>query len=263
MENQSHTIELFGISDKGSVRADNQDAILLGELGRGQKLASGKPLVASTPLYLVVADGMGGAAGGLLAAETVTNISFRRLCDADSSDASSVSAALMEADKEIKARVQSNPELRGMGAVATACVFQDGRIFGAQVGDTRLYRFRGKSLARLTSDQTRVAELVKQGLLAEQDAENHPEKHVVLQAIGPMENLEPVSFAESTAPDDVYLICSDGLTRHVNDQEIEAELGTARSLESLGRRLLERAISGGGEDNISIVLARIVGDSTG
>ncbi len=250
--------EIHLVSVCGPVRDENQDA---GVAWRGRR----------DEAVLIVADGMGGHAAGREAAQLVVKAclgSVRSCADEGwpavlrdaigAAHAAVLSAAANGPGRSRSAR-SSQP---GMGAtVAIAVLSECGerpRLHVAHVGDSRVYLYRGRSLYRLTTDHSLVAGLVRDGLLAEEDAFGHPDSNVVQRAIGQAGPLE----AEVQEPidldaGDTVLICSDGLHGSLRDQELGSVLGQAKSAGEICQGLLDAALAADSQDNITIGCARV------
>ncbi len=215
-------------------------------------------LEADLGLYLV-ADGMGGHTAGQLAselaAEAVVN-TLRTLIDASASLTEKLRYSVSAANREILSTAEAKPELTGMGTTLVALLAGPDRIALAHVGDSRAYLVRGGRIRQLTDDHSLVAELVRRQEISERAARGHPHRHVLTRALGVRRSVE-ADLAELTpAVDDTFVLCSDGLTTHVQDDEIAATVLGAAGLEGACDRLVDMANARGGEDNITVVLVR-------
>ncbi|MBR5430695.1 MAG: serine/threonine-protein phosphatase, partial [Firmicutes bacterium] len=147
-------------------------------------------------------------------------------------------------------------ELSGMGTTLTV-IWEDGdRVLLGHVGDSRAYRLRGEQLTQVSQDHSLVAEMVRDGLLTQEEADRHPYRNIITRALGTDEEVEPDILELDKQPGDRFLICSDGLTEYVKDQQL-LEILTAQGMEQAADTLLGLALSGGGRDNISLVLAEV------
>jgi len=147
-----------------------------------------------------------------------------------------------------------------MGTTLTAVMISGRDVAVSHVGDSRLYRLRGGRLERLTEDHSLVEELVRQGRLSPEEAENHPQRSIITRALGPEPNVEVQTFTDPGRDGDVYLLCSDGLSAMVSEEDIQAIIENRASLEDAAHRLVDAANENGGKDNITVVLFRLAGD---
>jgi protein phosphatase len=210
-------------------------------------------------LYLV-ADGMGGHAAGQLASELAAQAAvnaLRTLVDASASLTEKLRYATAAANREILATVQQRPELQGMGTTLVAVLAGPERVALAHVGDSRAYLVRAGRIRQLTDDHSLVAELVRRREISETAARGHPHRHVLTRALGVRRGVE-ADLAELTpAAGDTFILCSDGLTGHVDDDEIcETILSDQNDLDAACSRLVNLANSRGGEDNITVLVVR-------
>lgn len=231
-----HIVELAERSDTGRVRDHNED----------------RSYVAAH--VVAVADGMGGALAGEVAAqmavEAIEGIS-------KPADPLSIKAAIENANRAIRRMAAQDPSKSGMGTTITAATLAGRRLDVVHVGDSRAYLWRGDALKQLTHDHSVVAELVRQGSLSPEEAANHPHRNVITRALGAEPDVTVDTYRFDAEPDDILLLCSDGLYGEVSDDEILAELRTATSMEEAAAALVARANANGGGDNVTVVLARI------
>jgi protein phosphatase len=212
------------------------------------------------PPLFAVADGMGGAQAGEVAARLAT-AAFREFHEADDLPGEErVAAIIQEANRRIYERARVDTEVSGMGTTVTAALLEAGRIVIGHVGDSRAYRLRGGRLEQLTDDHSLVADLVRGGRLSPEEAESHPQRSVITRALGTDAQVDVDALSVQAESGDVYLICSDGLTTMISDEEILAVLERAKSLESAGKDLVKAANRRGGEDNVTVVLFTIEAD---
>lgn len=243
-------IDSFGVSDVGLVREHNEDVLgVYPEQG----------------LFLV-ADGMGGAAAGevasaaagdALAAEVKNWIPLDRL---DTDEASRFFRnTVAEINREIYKRAQANPELTGMGTTICALYFLGTEAVVAHVGDSRVYRWRDGVLEHLTKDHSLVAEMA----VDEEELDTFPYRHVLTRAIGTNPSVEPTVSTVDVHSNDIFLLCSDGLTNYVTDLDIDAILKRGAPLADRGQALITLANRNGGGDNVTVVLTEISDDLPG
>ena len=200
-----------------------------------------------------VADGMGGHSAGDIAAQTIVD-SLRALAD-DSArfDSDAIETALAAAGQQIHAKAAGSTRVSGSTIVALHIDGSDGTLFWA--GDSRAYRARAGRIDQLSRDHSLVQDLVDSGALAPAMADRHPQAHVITRALGASANVATERRAITIEPGDLYLLCSDGLTRGHADPALLAYLGN--SLDQIAEELLGDALASGGADNISLVLVAI------
>jgi protein phosphatase len=234
--------ESAGRTDPGRVRRRNEDSFVL-----------------DPPLF-AVADGMGGAQAGEVASR-LTAAAFREYHEADRlAPDERLQAIIQEANRRIYERARSDAGVSGMGTTVTAALLTGGRVTLGHVGDSRAYRIRDGELEQLTDDHSLVADLMRSGRLTPEEAEAHPQRSVITRALGTDPDVDVDTMSVEAAPGDVFLLCSDGLTTMVGDDDILGILAAAPSLDDAARELVRAANTGGGEDNVTVVLFRVEGD---
>ncbi len=267
-------VRSFGLTDKGRVRPANEDHFAVVELVRTLHVyQTSVPNTASrygSPrghLFLV-ADGMGGhRAGEVASALTIKTIdsfllnTLNRFFNLKPADEHVVmkefQGALLRADSRIFEEAVSHPELEGMGTTLTLAFAVDWKLFVAHAGDSRAYLFSRGELRQLTRDHTLVAEMVRRGTLSPREASTHPYRSMVTNVLGGHEQGVLVEMHRLTLePDDVLLLCSDGLTGMLPDERIATILTEEREPESACNRLIAEANAQGGRDNITAVVSR-------
>jgi len=267
-------LDLFGITHPGKVRAENQDHFLVSTV-HPQVVIHGTSLpdIDALPLrgtrlatVLVVADGVGGAAAGSeaarLATEAITRYvssTLRSYHAAGSATDDEFLAALKAAALEAHSAVRAESVLRDnkrMATTLTVAIAVWPWLYVVQVGDSRAYVYSGGALRQITRDQTVGQALVDQGILPRDRLDQSPYKNVLSSAIGADEALPVVTRVDISERGSVVLLCSDGLIKHVTDDEIATCIREMRSSEQLVKELLELALSRGGHDNITIVVGR-------
>ncbi len=239
-------ISCSGLSNTGMVREANEDSLaVLEDLG----------------LFLV-ADGMGGHKAGKEASSLSVERfveTLRVLDGVGTSPAERLRAATSHANNSIFETAQSDESLRGMGTTVVALLFAEGRAALAHVGDSRAYLVRGGRIRQLTDDHSLVGELLRRNEISEEAAREHPHRHVITRALGVRPKVEP-DLAEITPLEgDLFILCSDGLTNHLEDDEIRKLAEADDSLEANCDRLVYLANQRGGRDNITVVLVRYEG----
>ncbi|HUB75523.1 MAG TPA: Stp1/IreP family PP2C-type Ser/Thr phosphatase, partial [Solirubrobacteraceae bacterium] len=232
--------EQFASSDTGRQRRANEDAFL-----------------DRAPLF-VIADGMGGAQAGEVASRiAIEEFADGLAVDEESDPAERLAGRAAAANAEIYAQAQHRAELAGMGTTLTAAYVGPREVSLAHVGDSRAYRFHGGRLERLTHDHSLVEELIRQGQLTEEEAEEHPQRSIITRALGPEPAVDVDMITLDGADGDVFLLCSDGLTSMVPEADVERILAENPKLAAAGRRLIGAANSAGGRDNITVILFRL------
>jgi serine/threonine protein phosphatase PrpC len=256
------SLQAFGLTDVGRKRKHNEDAYLV-DAERG---------------LFVVADGMGGHAAGEVASRiTVESMQEFIAASDDATDsswpfgqgnrASSVgnrlTVAVEKANEKVMRAVASRPELKGMGTTVVAVLIDGDRATLVHVGDSRAYLFRDGELKRLTDDHSWVQEQVNAGILSEDEAKSHPLKNVVTRALGGSPHVSVDLIEVPLHPGDRFLLCSDGLTGMVADDEIHEFFLSEPVPEPAVRRLVELANERGGVDNITAIVVDVLLDAAG
>lgn len=247
-------LSICGLTDTGRARNHNEDAIAWNE-------ASGLALLA---------DGMGGhnageVASGLCIEQLLASFlpalqgPLRLTANKGvSKHATLVRRAVSKANATVFAEAAANPDRKGMGTTLVLALFYGDNVVVAHVGDSRVYRLRGNTLAVVTEDHSLVRELLEKGVITPDEVENNPYSHVITKAVGIREKVVAEVQEFEALPGDVFLLCSDGLTDLVNDQSIEDILVAAAGNWTLAaQRLIDLANQQGGRDNISVVLAAL------
>ncbi len=236
---------LSGQTDIGRKRENNEDAFVVSdELG-----------------FCLATDGMGGAAAGEMAsrifAETAIEIFSGQPCDAQDAVINCVRSAFGRANQKIQQHAAHRPENKGMGCTAELLAFHNTGFVLGHVGDSRTYRMRDGRLKQLTEDHTLVQEQLAEGLIDAQKARSHPLRNVILRAVGLQEDLSLDLLQGRLLPGDIFLLCSDGLTSMLTDDQIGQVLAQASDLQAVAATLIENANAAGGDDNITVVLAAV------
>jgi len=225
-----------------------------------QRRANEDSLLARSPLF-VVADGMGGAQAGEVASRIAIECFEQGL--GDTSEPEGVLAARAgAANARIHELSHSSAEHAGMGTTLTAAYVSSQEIAIAHVGDSRAYRLRDGELMRLTDDHSLVDELMRQGKITPEEAVDHPQRSVITRALGPEPAVEVDTRSYTARTGDVYLLCSDGLTTMVSEEQLAEILGSHANLRDTGEALIAAANDAGGRDNITVVLFRLEDPTT-
>jgi protein phosphatase len=235
--------EVAALSDVGRARQSNEDSYL-----------------ERSPLF-VVADGMGGARAGEVASAIAVDTA--RSADVGASPEQDLAEVVRDANREIYRKAQEDAEHAGMGTTFTGALVTGREIAIGHVGDSRMYRYRDSELERLTQDHSLVEEFVRQGKLTPEEAEVHPQRSIITRALGPEPDVQVDTFTYPGRSGDVYLLCSDGLTGMVSEDQIAEILGSSSSLEEDAKRLIGAANENGGRDNITAILFRLESDDDG
>ena len=245
-------IEIASLTDVGRQRSNNEDSYLYWEPESEQEFARKGRLA-------VVADGMGGYEGGQeasrIAVETVRE-HYDRAVGQDPQQA--LVAALIAAHASIQSYAVEHPQLQGMGTTCTALAIVGSHLYFAHVGDSRLYLVRGVTISRLTRDHSYVGRLVESGIVRPEDAESHPQRHILTAALGSGREVDP-DFPEApyTLEDgDSLILCTDGLWSLVSEQEI-ANVIRSNSPANSCLTLVQRALDRGGPDNATVIVLRV------
>lgn len=227
------------LTDIGKVREINQDAYAVD---------------ASLGLYLV-ADGMGGHAAGERASQTAAEIIRERIAQAgDANETEALTLAIQDANRQIIDDSEADESLRGMGTTATVILHRGTRVYVGHVGDSRAYLIRNRRIDQITEDHSVVAQLVRARAITPQEAARHPYRNVITRCLGMNRELEVDTLSRELKPGDRLLICSDGLSGPVSDDEmLQQVLGHADPQESC-RALVELALERGAPDNVTVVI---------
>jgi len=236
----------YGKSDKGLVRAGNEDAYAI-------RPESG---------LCVVSDGMGGAAAGEVASrmfvDTALDIFPRDGCRHDGQAAELVRKAFGLANRAILRHARENPQHAGMGCTGEILLLREERYIVGHVGDSRTYILRDGELKQLTRDHSFVQVLVEQGVITSAEARRHRYRNMILRAVGTNDTLAVDLLSGKLFAGDLFLMCSDGLTNMIEAAEIQAALSSPEDLAHKVDGLIEQANAYGGTDNITVVLAGLI-----
>jgi PPM family protein phosphatase len=260
--------EIFGSSNVGLIRHDNQDSFMIANLETGDIATTSAPALVSVhtaPFILIVADGVGGAASGALASsiatETILSELHRWWHKVPKRTPDSIEAALRRgidvANRAIYQKASSIPEHHGMGTTTTLALVLDGEAHIAQVGDSRAYLVRKGTAKQLTKDQSFVQRLIDAGRMTAKEAAQSEHRNIILHALGPEEKVVTDLYRLKLENDDFLVLCSDGLSNQVSPEEIaRIARGSSRPQEICGA-LIEEALHTGAPDNVTVVAARL------
>ena len=233
-------IDQAGRTDVGRQRSANEDALVL------------------APPFYAVADGMGGARAGEVASSLAAGV-FEEEGDTAEPPETRLTRIAEEANRRIFELASSDESHRGMGTTLTAALVHGDEVSLGHVGDSRAYLLRDGKLEQLTRDHSLVAELERTGQITPEAAEHHPQRSIITRALGPEPNVEVDTYTVSGRDGDVFLICSDGLTSMISDEEVASLLRSGETLDEAADSLVRAANQSGGKDNITVVLFRLAG----
>ncbi len=233
-------------SHKGMIREGNEDSGYAG------------------PRLLAIADGMGGQAAGEVASSEVISTLVTLDDDIPGSDIlTSLGTAVQRANDQLRAMVEEDPQLEGMGTTLTALLWTGQRLGLVHVGDSRAYLLRDGVLTQITQDHTWVQRLVDEGRITEEEATTHPQRSLLMRALGSGDHVEPDLSIREVRAGDRYLICSDGLSGVVSHQTMEETLASYQGPQETVQELIQLALRGGGPDNITVIIADVLDLDTG
>ncbi|MFC9822298.1 PP2C family protein-serine/threonine phosphatase [Streptomyces erythrochromogenes] len=233
-------------SHKGMIREGNEDSGYAG------------------PRLLAIADGMGGQAAGEVASSEVISTLVQLDDDVPGSDIlTSLATAVQRANDQLRVMVEEDPQLEGMGTTLTALLWTGQRLGLVHVGDSRAYLLRDGVLTQITQDHTWVQRLVDEGRITEEEATTHPQRSLLMRALGSGDIVEPDLSIREVRAGDRYLICSDGLSGVVSHQTLEETLADYHGPRETVQSLIQLALRGGGPDNITCIVADVLDTDSG
>ncbi|MEU9136372.1 Stp1/IreP family PP2C-type Ser/Thr phosphatase [Streptomyces sp. NPDC048404] len=233
-------------SHKGMIREGNEDSGYAG------------------PRLLAIADGMGGQAAGEVASSEVISTIVALDDDVPGSDIlTSLGTAVQRANDQLRLMVEEDPQLEGMGTTLTALLWTGQRLGLVHVGDSRAYLLRDGVLTQITQDHTWVQRLVDEGRITEEEATTHPQRSLLMRALGSGDHVEPDLSIREVRAGDRYLICSDGLSGVVSHQTMEDTLASYQGPQETVQELIQLALRGGGPDNITVIVADVLDIDSG
>jgi protein phosphatase len=281
------TVEIHATSHVGRVRRGNEDNYLLLNISRSRawtsEQADGEFVIESQTfevdehgVVLAVSDGMGGALAGEVASKMAVESVCEKMLQSDESDSEATLTpdayeyqliaklynATLYANYLVHQQGRSDPQFQGMGATFTGMGITPGGVDIIQVGDSRAYLVRSGKIYQVTKDQSLVQQLIDAQQISPEEAETHTLKNVILQALGAQNEIYPVSARLKPSQNDVLMLCSDGLSNKVTAAGIQRiVLENFDRLEQACAELVKEANENGGEDNITVVLAKLTGDN--
>jgi PPM family protein phosphatase len=243
-------IESFANTDVGLVRSQNEDSFLL-FIPQDQWLLEEKGIMA------IVADGVGGNVCGKIASSMAVSVMWERYYASEIADPlSALKESMITANREIITKASQDPSCHGMATTCAAFVLRGNKGYISNAGDSRVYLLRGSVLQQITNDHTLVNSLLSDGLISAEDAAVHPQKNVLVKAVGSRREIAPDTFQISLEKDDAILLCSDGLHGLVSDNDIKKQL-LSLSAQEAGQSLINLAKGKGGTDNISVIIIKL------
>lgn len=236
----------YSKTDIGRAREMNQDFIYVSEETNGMRLC-------------ILADGMGGYKGGEIASSLATGAArhyiqehFNKTDYTTDQIEELIKEAMNYANRVVFKKSEETPELNQMGTTLEICIMYGNKVYIGHIGDSRIYRIRKNIIRRITTDHSYVEELVKDGTITREEAFYHPKKNMLMKALGCTEKIEPDITAKGFLPGDIILMCSDGLTNMLKEEEIYNII--SENIEDSCDKLIKRANELGGYDNISVIV---------
>lgn len=234
----------YSITDVGQKRTVNQDFVFTSETPVG-----------NLPNLFVVADGMGGHKAGDFASSYAVEVLLSTIReDENSNPVKIIRAAIENANTQLLREASDNETMSGMGTTMVLVTIVGHYAYVANVGDSRLYLVDENKISQITKDHSLVEEMVRMGEISRDDARNHPDKNIITRALGAGRDVDVDFFDIRLTPGDILLLCSDGLSNMVPDEDIRQVIRTSETLEETGRRIVSMANDNGGRDNIAVVL---------
>lgn len=238
-------MKAYAVTDIGQKRKVNQDYVFASEQAVG-----------NLPNLFVVADGMGGHNAGDFASSFAVQVlldSIRQ--DEDFNPIKIIRKGIVTANRQLLEQAVKHEGMTGMGTTLVAVTVVERYAYIANVGDSRLYVV-DEEIRQVTNDHSLVQEMVRMGEISREEAAHHPDKNIITRALGAAEHVDIDFFDVKLKPESIILLCSDGLTNMVEDQEIERIVKSGESLEGMARQLVDLANNNGGKDNIAVVLVK-------
>ena len=236
-------LKTFSLTDIGKKRQLNQDIVFTSEKAIGH-----------LPNVFIVADGMGGHKAGDYASRYAVETIVKEIAYAEEKDKVRVIRHAIEvANDKIREAAKSDERLEGMGTTVVVATCEDNLLFVANVGDSRLY-IVNREIKQITRDHSLVEEMIRMGGLDRASARNHPDKNIITRAIGAQDTVEVDFFQVPLMPGDEILMCSDGLTNMLEDEEIRMIMNAQRDIVEKAEKLVEAANENGGRDNIAVII---------
>ena len=238
-------MKIVGETHQGLVRSSNQDSFAFGDFS-------------SESCWAVVCDGMGGANGGNIASQSAVKIAAENLClhfreeMTDNSIKNLLQTVAAQANYSVYSKAQVDDALSGMGTTIAAVVVSHKKAHIVHIGDSRVYLISGGEINQITKDHSIVQMMLDNGQITPEQAKEHPRKHIITRAIGVEETVQPDYDEVDLSPESILLLCTDGLTNFVEDDEILTLINQS-GFEGVAVQLIELANQNGGGDNITVV----------
>ena len=237
-------LQAFSMTDIGKRRKLNQDYVFVSVCPIGE-----------LPNVFIVADGMGGHNAGDYASKYTVEMIEEQIRESQLTEAAEIlDSAICRANSYIRNMARENKTLSGMGTTVVAATVSDDKLLVANVGDSRLYIINDKEIRQITRDHSLVEEMVRMGGIDRRAARVHPDKNIITRAVGALDTVEADFFREDLKEGDTILLCSDGLTNMLEDEEIHGIVKRRASLSEKGKALIGAANENGGKDNIAVIL---------
>lgn len=259
-------LEVFARTEVGCTRERNEDTFVVIDIATGDRgIAPHQRIreVGHSGVLLAVCDGMGGAAAGdvaaAMASEALMRASYGAVLHQPADAERTLLAAVTDANTTIGEYTRQHPDKRGMGTTMTAAVVMGAQLVIVQVGDSRAYLRRGRTLQQLTMDQNVVGQMVAAGKLAPDQARHYQQRNVLLEAIGVQDKVGPDVVHAQVRAGDVLLLCTDGLTGPLDDRQVLDVMLRHEDPVRCCRALTEAACAHGGPDNVTVAMARFLG----
>ena len=242
-------VSVWGVTDRGLVRRQNQDSCAYEVMGRGDA-------------WGVVCDGMGGAKSGDIASNMAVDTFQRHIAQwkrtgRQEGEEQMLLRAVEEANQEVYRRSQWDLDCAGMGTTLVGLLLRKDILWTVNVGDSRAYHITKDAIWRITRDHSVVEDLVEKGDLTPEEARKHPQKNLITRALGTARSVKADLFLRPVQKGDTILLCSDGLINEVTDQELYQEILVGGTPQEICRRLLDRTLERGAPDNVTIVLFQL------
>lgn len=250
------SFEFYAVTDRGLARSNNEDSVVVDE----------------SVALAVLADGMGGYNAGEVASNMATTFIRSELgrwlgeapaMVSENDVRRAMDICVDNANRSIFNAANANPQYAGMGTTLVVAVFRGSRLLVGHVGDSRTYRWRGGRLTQITRDHSLLQEQIDAGLLTPEQAAKSTHKNLVTRAVGVEDVVLLETHAHGVMPGDIYLLCSDGLSDMLSDDEISQVLHAHHTIAETGDALVSAANSAGGRDNIAVILVTVRGGGTG
>ncbi len=235
---------VFGATHVGKVRDHNEDAFFVSENGS----------------FFLVSDGMGGLAAGEIASkitsDTVSEVLTKQL-ESSGSVEKVIRTAFLKANSEVRKAMNGISSSKGMGCTCVVLVFKENDFYIGYVGDSRIYLYRNGHLKQITRDHSYVEELFMRGLITAEEKKDHPYKSSITRYVGHADTIEVDISSGPVANDDIFILCSDGLSGEVEDEKIQHVCSENLPMEKNVEKLIDMALENGGGDNITVVAVKV------